>query len=257
MVWWKGSNRPRADIVNKVGGATKDKLDAALEVINGIRNSETTQDDETPAPLANTTMQSIKDAVANVAQSEGVQQAMDNAKTMFGRAAGAINAGVRSAIAGQQARKASAPEDMQVAANRLVGLAETNPEKLDPDAANQILYHAGQGTIQLTPVQTNALRMGVAAARTAKDATNVGSKYGLTGAQAVAENVLTNGRKKGERLSLQEHLKTIRAALDMGTQWLCSALVEPSRCDQRRFGWWEHERQKPSHFQCSCRQWCF
>jgi len=205
-----------ADIVNKVGGATKDKLDAALEVINGIRNSETTQDDETPAPLANTTMQSIKDAVANVAQSEGVQQAMDNAKTMFGRAAGAINAGVRSAIAGQQARKASAPEDMQVAANRLVGLAETNPEKLDPDAANQILYHAGQGTIQLTPVQTNALRMGVAAARTAKDATNVGSKYGLTGAQAVAENVLTNGRKKGERLSLQEHLKTIRAALDMG-----------------------------------------
>lgn len=207
-----------AEIVNKTGGAVRDKLTAAMDVLQAVRASEATQDSETPAPLADTAMQSIKDVVANAAQSEAVQSAMAKAKTLYGQVATKLNA---------RAKTVTAPEDVQVAANDLVGLAETNPEKLDTEAAQKILFHAEQGTIQLTPVQTNALRVGIVQARTAQAQTDLGSKYGLADAQAVADQVLTDGRKDGQRLSLQEHLKGIRTALDSGnTEVAADALTE-------------------------------
>lgn len=205
-----------AEIVNSGVGSAKTKLDAALELIDGVRASESAQVDETPEPLVNSTLQNIKDVIANTSQSEAVQKAVESSKALFAKAAPVIQSGVRAAIAKLDTKNPSTVVDAQAAADRLVGLAETNPDKLDVNTVNNVLYSAGQGGITLTPIQSNALRMGIVQARTAQAQSELASRYGLADAQAVANQVLTDARVKGQKLSLQEHLKAIRASLDTG-----------------------------------------
>lgn len=205
-----------AQAVTKVGGSMKDKLDAAIQLNDMVRQSQAAQDETTPDGMQNSTIQKIKDVVANAAQSEAVQASLERGKTLFGKAAGTINANARTALAKVKGVQTPDFADLQNQAQMVSGLAENAPEGLDPIVADQILYHDGNGSINLTPAQRATIRGASAMAKAAQEGAKLASQYGLPNAEAVSKEVLTEAPKQGSKLSLKGHLETVRTAYNAG-----------------------------------------
>ncbi|WP_290870414.1 hypothetical protein [Aquabacterium sp.] len=216
-----------AAAVTQKGGAMIDKLMSMAKLGDQVRESQNAQDGETPDGLQNSTIQKVKDVVANAAQSESVQKAMEVGKDLYGRAASKINSFVQSSI--DTAKTDPTTEDhwqnVQNTVPLVTQLAETNPEKVDPKTAGDLLFHDEQGNIKLTPYQRATLRSVQATAQAAQAGSELASKYGMKDAPAVSQQVLTNAPKDGGKLSIYGHLQGIRAAYNAGNTNLAFELL--------------------------------
>lgn len=95
--------------------------------------------------------------------------------------------------------------------------AENNPDQIDPDQADKLLFQADDGKVNLSPVQRTSLRSASALVRGVQKASLAASKlFGMKDADKVSREVLTKGAKQTSELgkkSVMEHLADFREAM--------------------------------------------
>lgn len=234
------------DVAKRVTSATADireRLTSLTELSSMVREIQSTQDQETPEILQGSSIQSIKDVVANTVQSESVQKAVEQGKKLYEEYAPSINGAMKNALVkfnelrakvGSQGTSVSTSVEAQInnaqvelneGTQLVLGMADQVPERVDPEVADRILYHSENGGINLTTQQKISLRSASATARAVQQGSELASKYGLVNAEAVSRQVLTDKPNEGSSLSLYGHLEAIRSAysvgdLDLATQRL-------------------------------------
>lgn len=218
-----------ARTIMEKSGTAREKLQAAAELVRAMASSEQVQDSQTPDGLAGSTVENIKTVVSNARQSDLVQQAAARGQEMMAKGAKVINSGAKSAVAkfrawqqsGSDPSNTTAEAGLQRDGSMLADLATTAPESIDPDAADQILYHDDQKGF-LTASQRQTLR---AASELARARQKVGDEamqlYGMkdSDARKVSEEVLTQtkfAREKGQKPSVVAHLRGIMSAYNAG-----------------------------------------
>jgi len=234
------------EVAKRVTSATADireRLTALTKLSSMVYEGKTTQDQETPEILKGSSIQSIKDVVANTVQSESVQKAIEQGKKLYEEYAPGINGAMNNALmkfnalrakVGSQGTSNSASVEAEITnvqnelnegTQLVLGMAEQIPEQVDPEVADRILYHSENGGINLTTQQKVTLRSASATARAVQQGSELASKYGLVNAETVSRQVLTDKPNEGSSLSLYGHLEEVRTAynagdLDLATQRL-------------------------------------
>lgn len=104
-----------------------------------------------------------------------------------------------------------------------IGLAQTNPDKVNPDQNDQILFHADQGRINLTPAQRNTLRVSSALVRANIDYNEKRSAIQLPKANIVSREIQSeqNGPEEIKK-SLKTHMQGVAQAYSAGDTELAS-----------------------------------
>ena len=221
------------EVAKRVTSATADireRLTALTELSSMVREGKTTQDQETPEILQGSSIQSIKDVVANAVQSESVQKAVEQGKKLYEEYAPGINGAMKNALVkfntlrakvGSQgtsnspsveAEITNAQSELNEGTQLVLSMAEQVPEQVDPEVADQILYHSENNGVNLTTQQKVTLRSASATARAVQQGSELASKYGLANAETVSRQVLTDKPSEGSSLSLYGHIEAIRSA---------------------------------------------
>lgn len=241
-----------AKTVRSTTANIRDRLTAMGVLADKVGDNETEQEAATPADLAGSVYQSVKDTVANTVQSANVQAAMATGKKLFTQTGAALNAGMRSAITSARNTSKADPNtgnitegewtDVQDNVPLIASMAEVTPEEVDAEVVKDILYHDQQGNITLTPKQRATFRSAEAVSKAAQKGAELGAKYGLSDAEAVSRQVLTDAPKDGTDLSLNGHLQGIRSAYNAGDTEVATQRLT----DLRRFA--EHLSNKVVSF---------
>lgn len=230
-----------AKTVRSTAANLRDRLTAMGVLADKVSDAEAEQEATTPTDLAGSVFQSVKDTVANTAQSASVQAAMATGKKLFTETGAALNAGMRAAITNARNTSKADPAsgniiegewtEVQDNVPLIASMAEVTPEEVDAEVVKDILYHDEQRNITLTPKQRATFRSAQAVSKAAQVGAELGTKYGLSDAEAVSRQVLTDAPKEGTDLSLNGHLQGIRAAYNAGDTEVATERL----ADLRRF----------------------
>ncbi len=186
-----------------------DRTSAAVFLLDQLTNQKRLFDEDMPAFLDNVPQDSeqyqqfqqysnIVNAIRNI---PSIQQAMKWAQESL-----------------VQENEPITTDNAEQVTNNTVGLAKHLPEKMNPEVAEQVLYQADIGNIDLTPENKRTIQGAVSllrAAQTYAETTNTEPEKGI---DIVNRQIETSGGLKQYQYSMQQHTRRIAEAAQRGDQ---------------------------------------
>lgn len=212
-----------AEVINLREDDSMDQMSASVKLYNMLSDVEdllnSDPDGINNIPADHPANQMINDYTAvlsNISQTPKILRAVRNMQVLAEQMA--------SQIKPVQDTELDTPAGAQMVENT-IGVAQLAPNKIDAQAAEQVLYHAENGRIALAPKQKIALQSAVAIVRAQQAFNEEADRQGLRPEDYVTKEVLAGDNGTTFRKSALTHMKDVTNAYRSGDLELAKAYL--------------------------------